>query len=216
MRTSGPAPPKRRIGKRHGSRPRLEGPRPAPRPAAEACSTCKWQPSGTGPMPIAWPPSCGARDTLWWSSLRRNRKPRRGSASRSVHSAAPGKHPRLRLGWPGTATNRLCDASEAHGFSPPPPDAPLSEGASCFLPPGRISHRAAGTIMKNRLSSIPYWPLLEGMRVQTALGPPWLVLFPSARTCSLERSPRYALRSRARAEGKIPAPLSRPPVRNAG
>ena len=54
------------------------------------------------------------------------------------------------------------------------------------------------------------------MRIQTALGVLWLVFFPSARTCSFARSPRYALRSRARAEGKNPAPLSRPPVRNAG
>ena len=48
------------------------------------------------------------------------------------------------------------------------------------------------------------------------LGALWLVFFPSARTCSLDRRNRYALRSRARAEGKNPAPLSRPPVRNAG
>ena len=32
--------------------------------------------------------------------------------------------------------------------------------------------------MKDRLSSNPYWPLFEGMGVQTALGAPWLVLFP--------------------------------------
>ena len=70
----------------------------------------------------------------------------------------------------------------------------------------RISHRVAGYIIEVRLSSALYGAYFDVLRVQTALGVPWLVLFPSARTCSLERSPRYALRSRARAEGKIPAP----------
>ena len=47
---------------------------------------------------------------------------------------------------------------------------------------------------------------LRDLQLQTALGVPWLVLFPSARTCSLDRRNRYALPSRARAEGKIPTP----------
>ena len=71
-------------------------------------------------------------------------------------------------------------------------------------------------LMKECLSSVRYWSFFEGMRVQTALGVLWLVFFPPARTCSLAGSSGYALRSRARAEGKNPAPLSRPPVRNAG
>ena len=66
--------------------------------------------------------------------------------------------------------------------------------------PGRWIHYRSPIIFST------LWGLFDVLRVQTALGVPWLVLFPSARTCSLERSPRYALRSRARAEGKIPAP----------
>ena len=66
------------------------------------------------------------------------------------------------------------------------------------------------------LFTVPYWACFEGMGEQTALGALWLVFFPSARTCSLEWCSGYALRSRARAEGKNPAPFSRPPVRNAG
>ncbi len=48
----------------------------------------------------------------------------------------------------------------------------------------RISHRVAGWIMKECLSSVRYWSFFQGMRVQTALGVLWLVFFPSARTCS--------------------------------
>ena len=71
-------------------------------------------------------------------------------------------------------------------------------------------------MVKDALFSATCWFDCDALRLHTVLGALWLVLFPSARTCSLERSPRYALRSRARAEGKIPAPSSRPPVRNAG
>ena len=45
---------------------------------------------------------------------------------------------------------------------------------------------------------------------------PWLVFFPPARTGSLDRRNRYALRSRARPGEKNPAPGSCPLVRNAG
>ena len=97
------------------------------------------------------------------------------------------------------------------GGSPLLPDPALQTLA-------RISHRDAFYIRKGSLSSLPYldWAQLKGLRIQTALGMSWLGLFPSARTCSLERSDRHALRSRARAEGNIPAPLSHPSVRNAG
>ena len=96
----------------------------------------------------------------------------------------------LAMGFPGTIT--------------------LPDNKSRFL-----ANFAKGS-MKDCLSSAPFCPCFWGLRVQTALGAHWLGLFPSARTGSLEWCPRYALRSRARAEGKIPAPLSRPPVRNAG
>ncbi len=65
--------------------------------------------------------------------------------------------------------------------------------------------------MKGRLSSMPYLPGFEGMQLQTVLGALWLALFPSARTCSLERSSGYALRSRARAEGKTACAIITPP-----
>ena len=44
---------------------------------------------------------------------------------------------------------------------------------------------------------------LKELQVESALAALWLVLFPSARTCSLDRSDRYALRSRAHAEEKF-------------
>ena len=70
--------------------------------------------------------------------------------------------------------------------------------------------------MKVHLFSAPHGSDWYVLRLHTALGVPWLVLFRSAHPCSLDRSDRYALRSRARAEGKMPAPGSHPLVRNAG
>ena len=70
----------------------------------------------------------------------------------------------------------------------------------------RISHRVAGCIMRSRLFAAACGSYRDGLRLHTVLAAPWLVLFSSARACSLDRSARYALRSRARAEGKIPAP----------
>ena len=56
----------------------------------------------------------------------------------------------------------------------------------------RISHQVAERVMKKiRFSSI-YWFFGGICRAQTALGTPSLVFSPSARTCSLKRSPNYA------------------------
>ena len=74
--------------------------------------------------------------------------------------------------------------------------------------PTRISHQVAECIVKRgcRLQYLD-WRYLRGLQLQTALGAPWLVLFPSARTCSLERSPRkYALRCEHALRGAITAP----------
>jgi len=79
----------------------------------------------------------------------------------------------------------------------------------------RIPHQAAEQTVEACSSLTSCSALLEGFSVPTVLGMPWLVLFPSAHPCSLDRSDRYALRSRARAEGEMPAPGSRPLVRNA-
>ncbi|MCY3774636.1 MAG: hypothetical protein OXH11_01510 [Candidatus Aminicenantes bacterium] len=56
----------------------------------------------------------------------------------------------------------------------------------------RISHQAAERVMRKiRFSSICRF--FGGIcREQTALGTPSLVFSPSARTCSLKRSPNYA------------------------
>ena len=70
----------------------------------------------------------------------------------------------------------------------------------------RISHRVAAHIMNKSLASTGYWSYIDGLRILTVLGAPWLVFSPSARTCSLASSARYVLRSRARAEDENPAP----------
>ena len=80
----------------------------------------------------------------------------------------------------------------------------------------RISHRVAAYIMKKSFSSPGYWSCSDGLLLHTVLGAPWLVFSASARTCSLEGSDRYALRSRARAEGKIRCAMITPPGEKCG
>ena len=82
--------------------------------------------------------------------------------------------------------------------------------------PARISHQDAEHKVAKYLSLTSCGALFGVFRVHTVLGAPWLVFSASARTCSLDRSSGYALRSRARAEAENPAPRSRPLVRNAG
>ena len=106
------------------------------------------------------------------------------------------------LGQPGKGPGQL---SESHH---------LALGKAGELKPAFLT-RSLNVLQEDLLYSALYRTCWDFLRLYAALGAPWLVLFPSARTCSLDRRNRYALRSRARAEGKITAPGSRPLVRNA-
>lgn len=75
----------------------------------------------------------------------------------------------------------------------------------------RISHRVAGHKMERCLSSTSCSALFGAFSVRTMLGAPWLVFYPSARTCSLERSSGYAPRSRAGADGETTGASITPP-----
>ena len=75
----------------------------------------------------------------------------------------------------------------------------------------RISHQAAPEIVRNHLFLMRYRSSSRAQNKQTVLGMPWLVFFPPARTCSLDRRNRYVLRSRARAGEKKSCAMIMPP-----